>query len=38
MEENVRLLKEVSELMPNQGISIPFFRRFYPSGASIVLA
>jgi hypothetical protein len=38
MEENVLLLKEVSQLMPNQGISIVSFRRLYPSGGSIVLA
>ena len=38
MDENVLLLKEVSELMPNQGISIMSFRRLYPSGESIVFA
>jgi hypothetical protein len=38
MDENVKLLEEVSLLMPNQGISTMSFSQLYPKGESMLLA
>jgi len=36
MENNLRLLEEVTGLVPNQGISVRSFRRLYPSSKALV--